>query len=46
MAIVHPQTRETYGEHFADVRSGFRYTVGSSFDLAGAPVRAVTGASR
>lgn len=43
VALVDPQTRETYGEHLSNVGSGFRATVGSTVDLAGAPVRAVTG---
>ena len=43
IAIVDPQTRETYGEHLSHVGSGLRDTVGSTVDLAGAPVRAVTG---
>ena len=43
VAILDPQTRETYGEHLSNVGSGFRDTVGSTADLATAPVRAVTG---
>jgi esterase/lipase superfamily enzyme len=43
VAIVDPQTRETYGEHLSNVGSGLRDTVGSTVDLAGAPVRAMTG---
>ena len=43
VAILDPQTRETYGEHLSNVGSGLRDTVGSTVDLAGAPVRAVTG---
>ncbi|TXM92684.1 esterase, partial [Methylobacterium sp. WL116] len=43
VAIVDPQTRETYGEHLSNVGSGFRDTVGSTADLATAPMRAVTG---
>ncbi len=43
VAIVDPQTRETYGEHLSNVGSGLRDAVGSTVDLAGAPVRAVTG---
>ena len=46
VAIVDPQTRETYGDHLSNVGSGLRDTVGSTVDLAGAPVRAVTGAGR
>lgn len=46
VALIDPQTRETYGEHLANVGSGFRDTVGSTVDLAGAPVRAVTGSGR
>ena len=42
VAIVDPQTRETYGEHLSNVGSGLRDTVGSTVDLAGAPVRAMT----
>lgn len=42
-AIVDPQTRETYGEHLTNVGSGLRDTVGSTVDLAGAPVRAMIG---
>ncbi len=43
VAILDPQTRETYGEHLSNVGSGLRETVGSTVDLAGAPVRAMTG---
>jgi esterase/lipase superfamily enzyme len=43
VAIVDPQTRETYGEHLSAVGSGFKDTVGSTADLAAAPLRAVTG---
>lgn len=43
VAIIDPQTRETYGEHLSNVGSGLRDTVGSTVDLAGAPVRAMTG---
>ncbi|MFG5121266.1 alpha/beta hydrolase [Methylorubrum sp. POS3] len=43
VAIVDPQTRETYGEHLSNVGSGLRDTVGSTVDLAGVPVRAMTG---
>lgn len=43
VAILDPQTRETYGEHLSNVGSGLRDTVGSTVDLAGAPVRALTG---
>jgi len=43
VALVDPQTRETYGEHLSHVGSGLRDTVGSTVDLAGAPVRAMTG---
>ena len=43
VALVDPQTRETYGEHLSNVGSGLRDTVGSTADLATAPVRAVTG---
>ncbi len=43
VAIVDPQTRETFGEHLSNVGSGLRDTVGSTVDLAGAPVRAMTG---
>ena len=43
IAVVDPATRETYGEHLANVGSGLRDAVGSTVDLAGAPVRAVTG---
>ena len=46
VALIDPQTRETYGEHLSNVGSGLRDTVGSTVDLAGAPVRAVTGAGR
>ena len=46
VALIDPQTRETYGEHLLNVGSGFRDTVGSTVDLAGAPVRAVTGSGR
>ena len=46
VAIVDPQTRETYGDHLSNVGSGLRDTVGSTVDLACAPVRAVTGAGR
>nr|WP_246102604.1 alpha/beta hydrolase [Methylobacterium terricola] len=43
VAIIDPQTRETYGEHLSNVGSGFKDTIGSTVDLAGAPVRAVVG---
>ena len=43
VAIVDPQTRETYGEHLSNVGSGFKDTVGSTADLAAAPLRVVTG---
>jgi esterase/lipase superfamily enzyme len=43
VALVDPQTRETYGEHLSNVGSGLRDTVGSTVDLAGEPVRAMTG---
>ncbi|WP_227441171.1 alpha/beta hydrolase [Methylobacterium sp. W2] len=43
VALIDPQTRETYGEHLSNVGSGIRDTVGSTADLAGAPMRAVTG---
>lgn len=43
VALVDPQTRETYGDHLSNVGSGFRDTVGSTLDLAGAPVRAIAG---
>ncbi|MCJ2087228.1 alpha/beta hydrolase [Methylobacterium sp. E-005] len=43
VAIIDPQTRETYGEHLANVGSGLKDTVGSTADLATAPVRAMTG---
>nr|WP_244537342.1 alpha/beta hydrolase [Methylobacterium pseudosasicola] len=46
VALVDPQTRESYGEHLSNVGSGLRDTVGSTVDLAGAPIRAVTGAGR
>ncbi|MCJ2023637.1 alpha/beta hydrolase [Methylobacterium sp. J-067] len=46
VALVDPQTRETYGDHLSNVGSGLRDTVGSTVDLAGAPVRAVTGVGR
>ncbi|MDP4026951.1 alpha/beta hydrolase [Methylobacterium sp. NEAU 140] len=46
VAIIDPQTRETYGEHLSNVGSGFRDTIGSTVDLAGAPVRAVVSAGR
>jgi esterase/lipase superfamily enzyme len=46
VALVDPQTRESYGEHLSNVGSGLRDTVGSTVDLAGAPVRAVTGIGR
>ncbi|MCJ2093339.1 hypothetical protein MKK67_12705 [Methylobacterium sp. J-072] len=46
VALVDPQTRETYGEHLSNVGSGFRNTLGSTVDLAGAPVRAVVGGER
>ena len=46
VALVDPQTRESYGEHFSNVGSGLRDTGGSTVDLAGAPIRAVTGAGR
>jgi hypothetical protein len=36
VALVDPQTRESYSEHFSNVGSGFRDTVGSTVDLAGA----------
>ncbi|WP_246692876.1 alpha/beta hydrolase [Methylobacterium sp. WL64] len=41
VAIVDPQTRETYGEHLSNVGSGFKDAVGSTVDLAGTPMRAV-----
>jgi esterase/lipase superfamily enzyme len=41
VALVDPQTRETYGEHLSNVGSGFRDTIGSTVDLVGAPVRAL-----
>lgn len=41
VALIDPQTRETYGEHLSNVGSGLRDTVGSTVDLAGAPVRAL-----
>ena len=43
IAVVDPQTRETYGEHLSAVGSGLRDAVGSTVDLAGAPARAITG---
>ncbi|KQP10373.1 esterase [Methylobacterium sp. Leaf99] len=46
VALVDPQTRETYGEHLSNMGSGLRHTVGSTVDLAGAPVRAFGGGGR
>ncbi|RYZ29758.1 MAG: alpha/beta fold hydrolase [Propionibacteriaceae bacterium] len=43
VALIDPQTRETYGEHLSNVGSGLRDTAGSGADLAGAPMRAITG---
>ncbi|MCK2052862.1 alpha/beta hydrolase [Methylobacterium sp. 37f] len=43
VAILDPQTRETYGQHLSNVGHGVTDTVGSTVDLAGAPMRAVTG---
>ena len=43
VAIVDAQTRESYAQHLSNVGSGLRDTVGSTVDLAGAPVRALTG---
>ena len=43
VAMIDPQTRETYGDHLSNVGSGFKDTVGSTADLAAAPLRAVTG---
>ncbi|KQO69731.1 esterase [Methylobacterium sp. Leaf87] len=43
VALIDPQTRETYGEHLSNVGSGIRDTVGSTADLASAPMRAVAG---
>ncbi|WP_264046178.1 alpha/beta hydrolase [Methylobacterium flocculans] len=43
VAIIDPQTRETYGEHLSSVGNGFKDTIGSTVDLAGAPMRAVAG---
>lgn len=44
VALIDPQTRETYGEHLSNVGSGIRNTVGSTADFATAPMRAVAGA--
>ena len=41
VALMDPQTREPYGEHLSNVESGLSDTVGSTVDLAGAPVRAL-----
>ena len=41
VALMDAQTREPYGEHFSNVESGLSDTVGSTVDLAGAPVRAL-----
>lgn len=46
VALIDPQTRETYGEHLSNVGSGLRDTVGSTVDLAGAPVRALGSSGR
>ncbi|SDM54476.1 Alpha/beta hydrolase of unknown function [Methylobacterium phyllostachyos] len=46
VALFDPQTRKSYGEHLSNVSSGFKDTLGSTVDLAGVPVRAVTGAGR
>ena len=46
VALIDPQTRETYGEHLSYVGSGLRDTMGSTVNLASAPVRTVTGSGR
>ena len=45
VALVDPQTRETYGEHLFNVGRGFGDTVTSTVDLAGSPGRAILGRS-
>ena len=42
VALVDPQTRETYGEHLSNMGSGLRDAVASTVDLAGVPARAAT----
>lgn len=45
VALVDPQTRETYGEHLANVGRGVGDTFSSTADLASAPARAIMGSA-